>query len=152
MTMKMTRSGVIRAVRSRIALRAQRTAFLARFIVLRESRRSRAHRKIEELEWTDETSARDLAESMLRIFQDNGDRPSMVERDIQRALSHAERLPFSLYQEYSARSTLSFVEALSDYERSNTLLFTEEEGPRLVGWQPPGVIRRVLDRQVRQTA
>ena len=39
---------------------AERTAFVARFIVLREGRRSRAHRQIEQLCWEIETTAEDL--------------------------------------------------------------------------------------------
>ena len=38
-------------------VRARRTAFVARFIVLRESKRTRAHRVIETMEWADQTTA-----------------------------------------------------------------------------------------------
>ena len=43
-------------------IKARRTAFVARFIVLRESKRTRAHRVIEMMDWDDQTTAEDLME------------------------------------------------------------------------------------------
>ncbi|MCB0337405.1 MAG: hypothetical protein KDD62_13910 [Bdellovibrionales bacterium] len=121
---------------------ARRTAFVARFIVLRESKRSRAHRAIEELEWTQETSAEQLAETIRNIFVKNGDNLSPVDRDIRRALDHSRRSLKHFVQEYSMRSTLSFIDALYDYERSNSLLFGEEEQPKHGGWRLPDELVR----------
>lgn len=120
----------------RIALR---TAFVARFIVLREGRRSRAHRLIEEMKWTPESCAEDLYRMFRQAFLDNGDKLQPVDRDLKRALGHAERSVDYFIGQYIDRATLSFAEALEDYERSNQLLFGDEvrEGPRNGGWRLP---------------
>lgn len=117
---------------------AQRTAFVARFIVLREGRRSKAHRIIEEMSWEDDTSAGELAERFRQAFIENGDKLFPVDRDIRRALAHAERSADFFLNEYIERSTLSFRQSLVDYVRSNRLLFGEDgEVPRTGGWRVP---------------
>lgn len=121
---------------------AKRTAFVARFIVLREGRRSRAHRVIESLSWTDETTAEELCQIIRQAFIANGDKLQPVERDLRRAMEHAAYSADYFAGQYSERRTLSFQEALSDYVRSNKLLFGEEpskdDGPRTGGWRLPG--------------
>jgi len=119
-------------------LRARRTAFIARFIVLREAKRSRAHRAIEKMTWQDYASAEDIAEHIRQLFIHNGDNMEPVERDIRRALAHANRSLNHFINEYAQRSTLNFYEALLDYEKSNTLLFgDDEEQPKVGGWHLP---------------
>jgi hypothetical protein len=116
---------------------AIRTAFIARFIVLREGRRSRAHRAIEKLTWNVNTSSNELAERIRQTFVDNGDKLEPVNRDISRALRHAERSAVYFIQEYLDRATLNFAQALLDYEKSNKMLFGEDNinGPRKGGWR-----------------
>lgn len=120
-----------------LAVEARRTAFVARFIVLRESKRSRAHRKIEKMKWSSETSAAELAERFRAEFIKNGDNLFPVDRDIRRALEHSKRSLNHFLKEYALRSSSSFIEALYDYEKSNELLFGEEESPKLGGWRLP---------------
>ncbi len=122
--------------------RARRTAFVARFIVLRESKRTRAHRAIELLSWTDQTTADELAEQLRQVFRDNGDNMVPVERDIRRALAHSSRSLNYFVKEYNTRATLCFIEALFDYERSNTLLFGADEQPKPGGWRLPKELLR----------
>jgi len=116
---------------------AMRTAFVARFIVLREGRRSRAHRIIEEMTWNDEATAEELYELFHDAFKKNGDKLQPVERDLKRALAHAGRSLNFFIGQYTGRATHSFREALDDYEKSNALLFGEdsEETPRTGGWR-----------------
>lgn len=116
---------------------AIRTAFVARFIVLREGRRSRAHRIIEKLVWDSNTTAKELALKIRQAFIDNGDKLQPVDRDIQRALKHAERSAGYFIEEYVGRATVSFEEALSDYEKSNRVLFGDDpkDVPRCGGWK-----------------
>lgn len=119
-------------------IRARRTAFIARFIVLRESKRTRAHRVIEMMDWEDLTSAEQLALRFRDVFVQNGDNMVPVDRDIKRALAHASRSLNHFIEEYATRSTLNFIDALYDYERSNTLLFGEsDEQPKPGGWRLP---------------
>lgn len=121
---------------SELALvQARRTAFVARFIVLRESRRTRAHRAIEKLAWSPKTTAEELAQSFRKAYTDNGDNMVPVDRDIRRALAHADRSLKHFVEEYTARSTLDFIAALSDYERSNKLLFGDDDHPKTGGWR-----------------
>lgn len=127
-------------------LRARRTAFVARFIVLRESKRSRAHRVIEMMAWDDNTSAEDLAKRFRQVFADNGDNLGPVDRDIRRALAHANRSLNHFVREYARRATRNFIEALFDYEKSNALLFGGEEQPRTGGWRLPRELSRAVDR------
>ena len=134
-------------VEAELALvQARRTAFVARFIVLRESKRSRSHRIIEQMEWRKETSAEELAERLRDVFKGNGDNMEPVERDIRRALAHANRSLNHFVAEYAVRATLNFIDALYDYERSNKLLFGEDEHPKLGGWRLPQDLERVKKR------
>lgn len=118
---------------------ALRTAFVARFIVLREGRRSRAHRIIEQMAWGPESTADDLYQMFRKAFLDNGDKLQPVDRDLKRAIGHAERSVDYFIGQYLDRSVLSFAQALLDYERSNQLLFGEngQEVPRNGGWRLP---------------
>lgn len=118
-------------------IQARRTAFIARFIVLRESKRTRAHRIIEMTEWYEHTTAEELAQQFRQIFLDNGDNMTPVDRDINRALAHSSRSLNFFISEYAARSTLTFIDALYDYERSNSLLFGNDEQPKPGGWRLP---------------
>jgi hypothetical protein len=68
-------------------------------------------------------------------FTENGDRSEPVDRDIRRALLHAERSHKFFRNEYNKRSTYSFIDALLDYERSNVLLFGSTVGKRPGGWR-----------------
>lgn len=130
------RRGPRREVDPELRRVALRTAFVARFIVLREGRRSRAHRLIEQIAWEDASTAYDLYKMFRQAFLDNGDRLQPVDRDLRRALEHAERSVDYFVQQYCNRSTLSFHDALLDYARSNDLLFGEEgEIPRSGGWR-----------------
>ncbi len=135
--------------------RARRTAFISRFIVLREGKKSKAHRKIEMLEWSDSTSTEYLLEQIRNIFEECRDNMATVDRDLRRALAHADRLNplkskdkneiqdshFSLWpliEEYNKRACNNFIDALFDYERSNKLLFGEDgDQPKLGGWRLP---------------
>lgn len=115
---------------------AARTAFVARFIVLREGRRTRAHRVIENLSWDNETTAEELAAMFRQAFIENGDKLGPVDRDIRRALEHARCSAGYFTDQYLGRTTLSFSQALEDYQRSNKLLFgDDEEVPRTGGWR-----------------
>ncbi len=118
---------------------ALRTAFVSRFIVLREGRRSRAHREIEKMSWTEESTAEDLYKQFREAFEKNGDKLQPVDRDLKRAMQHAKRSVDFFIEQYTERSTLSFQQALEDYERSNALLFgdDEEDAPRTGGWRLP---------------
>lgn len=114
---------------------AIRTSFVSRFIVLRENRRTKAHRKIETIVWDDNTSAEELYEIFRKAFIDNGDSLVPVDRDLKRALSHAYCSVEHFLGQYLGRSTNSFQEALRDYVKSNELLFCEEDMPKTVGWR-----------------
>lgn len=117
----------------RIALR---TAFVARFIVLREGRRSRAHRIIETFAWDEASTAYQLYDRFREAFVNNGDRLGPVDRDLRRALEHSEKSVDYFLQPYIERATLSFKDALVDYRKSNRLLFgDDEEIPRSGGWR-----------------
>ncbi|MCB0359609.1 MAG: hypothetical protein KDD44_08225, partial [Bdellovibrionales bacterium] len=117
-----------------------RTAIIAHIIVLREGRRSRAHRIIEEMEWSEDSTAQELYQRFRQAFIENGDKLPPVDRDLSRALKHAERSVTYFVDQYIERSTLSFRQALDDYERSNSLLFggDEDEAPRTGGWRLNG--------------
>ena len=118
---------------------AVRTAFIARFIVLREGRRSRAHRLIEQISWEKEASAQEVAKKFLEAFLSNGDKLPPVKRDLKRALLHGERSVDYFIGQYVERATLDFHDALADYVRSNKVLFGEEAKatPRRGGWRLP---------------
>ena len=129
-------------------IQARRTAFVARFIVLREAKRTRAHRIIEEMAWTPETTAEELCERFRQTFQENGDNMTPVERDLRRALAHANRSLLHFIDEYSTRSTLNFIDSLFDYDRSNTLLFGDDESPKAGGWRLPQELLRIQKERV----
>lgn len=124
-------------------LKARRTAFVARFIVLRESKRTRAHREIEMMSWNEDTDIQELSEKFREAFKNNGDSMGPVDRDIKRALAHASRSLNYFIKEYSARSTTSFIDALFDYERSNKLLFGEDDAPKPGGWRLPSELLKL---------
>lgn len=115
--------------------RARRTAFVARFIVLREAKRTKSHRTIETMEWDDSTSAEDLYERFRQVFLQNGDNMLPVDRDLRRAMAHASRSLHYFVREYQDRCTNNFIDALFDYERSNHLLFGDDEQPKPGGWR-----------------
>jgi len=123
-------------------VRARRTAFMARFIVLRESKRSRSHRIIEQFEWDDQATTEELYERIREVFIKNGDNMEPVDRDLRRAYAHSQRSLKHFIEEYNARSTNNFIDALYDYERSNALLFGEDEHPKLGGWRLPQDLER----------
>ena len=123
--------------------KARRTAFVARFIVMREGKRSRAHRAIELTTWNDNTTAEELADIFRAVFKKNGDAMSPVERDIRRALAHANRSISFFVNEYETRSTTNFIDALFDYERSNSLLFGKDEQPKPGGWRLPKELLKI---------
>lgn len=130
-------------------IRARRTAFVARFIVLRESKRTRAHRIIEMMDWSDETTAEELAAQFRDVFVKNGDNMTPVDRDINRALGHSSRSLNHFITEYSARATISFIDALWDYERSNVLLFGSDEQPKPGGWRLPQELTKIRDGEIK---
>ena len=125
-----------------LVIKARRTAFVARFIVLRESKRSKAHRRIEMLEWKDDTTAEELYDLFKRIFAENRDNQRIVERDLRRAMAHVSRSVNYFVREYAARATKDFIGALYDYDHSNRLLFSSDEQPRLGGWRLPQDLER----------
>jgi hypothetical protein len=127
----------------RAIIRARRTAFVARFIVLREGKRTKAHRVIEMMEWDDLTTVEELAHRFRVAFEDNGDNMFPVDRDLRRAVAHSFRSIKFFVNEYAMRATKDFVEALVDYERSNQLLFSDDDAPKPGGWRLPKEIQRL---------
>lgn len=128
-------------------IRARRAAFVARFIVLREGKRTRAHRVIEMMEWEDLATVEDLAHRFRQAFLDNGDNMVPVDRDLRRALAHSYRSLKFFISEYAHRATVDFIGALEDYGRSNELLFGAEEQPRSGGWRLPHELRKLKERE-----
>ncbi|MCC6933427.1 MAG: hypothetical protein IT292_09260 [Deltaproteobacteria bacterium] len=141
------RRGYKREVQPELKNIAIRTAFVARFIVLREGRRSRAHRLLEKMTWDAASTAQDLARKFRSAFEQNGDNLKPVDRDIERSLKHAERSAGYFIEEYISRATESFVDAIKDYHRSNQLLFGEEPEavPRKGGWRLNEVLGKEED-------
>ena len=131
------RNGTGEPVDPKLLTAAVRTAFVARFIVLREGRRSKAHRLIEEMVWSDCTTVDELYARFRQAFIDNGDKLQPVDRDLRRALEHAKCSVGHFVTQYIGRSTLSFSQALEDYDRSNRLLFGDDQSeiPRSGGWR-----------------
>lgn len=129
--------------REQALVRARRTAFIARFIILREAKRSRAHRAIEMLEWNDQTTAEEIYQRLRQAFIDNKDSLGPVDRDLRRALAHADRSINHFIRDYNSRSTRSFIESLEDYERSNSLLFGDDEQPKPGGWRLPKELKKL---------
>lgn len=128
-------------------IRARRTAFVARFIVLRESKRTRAHRVIELMDWDDETEAEDLMERFREVFINNGDNMTPVDRDLRRAYAHSQRSLNHFISEYATRATSSFIDALFDYEASNKLLFGDDDQPKPGGWRLPQELKKAQSEQ-----
>lgn len=128
---------------------ARRTAFVARFIVLREAKRTKSHRVIERMEWAPETTAEVLFHRFRQAFLDNKDNMVPVDRDLRRALKHAERTHMvgHFIQEYKARATLNFIEALYDYGRSNALLFGDDDQPKSGGWRMPNELEKERNKE-----
>jgi hypothetical protein len=124
-------------------IKARRTAFVARFIVLREGKRTRAHRVIEMMEWDELTTVEELAARFRQAFLDNGDSMMPVDRDLRRSLAHSFRSLKFFIAEYATRATSDFISALEDYGRSNELLFTDDEQPRSGGWRLPHELRKL---------
>lgn len=133
-----TQEGMEKAI-----VRARRTAFVARFIVLRESKRTRAHRTIEMMEWDDLTTVEELAARFRATFVENGDNLVPVDRDLRRAMAHSFRSLKFFVEEYSLRATGNFIDALDDYARSNELLFVGEDHPKPGGWRLPMELRKL---------
>jgi hypothetical protein len=134
-----------------VMVKARRTAFVARFVVLRESKRTRSHRIIEMMEWDEFTTAEELYERFRHVFVENGDNMTPVDRDLRRALAHAQRAINHFIPEYAARATGNFIDSLYDYERSNSLLFGAEDQPKPGGWRLPKELARdrlkILEKQ-----
>jgi hypothetical protein len=126
-----------------LLLKARRTAFISRFIVLRESKRTKAHRIIEMMQWSEYTTIEELSNRFREVFVHNGDNMMPVDRDIRRALAHANRSINHFIFEYSRRSTTNFIDALYDYERSNSLLFGKDEQPKPGGWRLPKELEKM---------
>ena len=131
----------------RAIIRARRTAFVARFIVLREGKRTKAHRVIELMEWDELTTVEELAHRFRNAFSENGDNMFPVDRDLRRAVAHSFRSIKFFVTEYATRATQDFVEALVDYERSNQLLFSDDDAPKPGGWRLPKEIQRLKDER-----
>lgn len=141
-------AGVQGVEQEQALIRARRTAFVARFIVLREAKRTKAHRVIEMMEWEDQTTVEELYRRFRQVFVDNGDNMVPVDRDLRRAMAHSMRSLQHFIREYSARSTENFIEALIDYERSNKLLFGDEEQPKPGGWRLPLELKKAKAKLV----
>lgn len=137
-----TGNPILDARRKLAVVEARRTAFVARFIVMREAKRSRSHRVIEQMEWEVGTSAEELYERFRQVFIENGDNMEPVDRDLRRAIGHASRSINHFIAEYAERATLNFIDSLYDYERSNALLFGDDEHPKLGGWRLPQDLER----------
>ena len=129
---------------------ARRTAFVARFIVLREAKRTKAHRVIERMEWERKTTAEELYARFRQAFVDNKDNMGPVDRDMKRAVRHADRdhiVVGQFIREYQSRATTSFIDALYDYGRSNSLLFGDEDQPKSGGWRMPNELEKERDKE-----
>jgi hypothetical protein len=98
------------------------------------------------MEWSDSATTEELYQKIRQVFVDNGDNMTPVDRDLRRAMAHSMRSLHYFIHEYSARSTVSFIDALFDYERSNKLLFGEDEQPKLGGWRLPSELLRMREK------
>jgi hypothetical protein len=91
------------------------------------------------MSWESAATAEDVYKMIREAFQKNGDKLGPVDRDLRRALEHAQRSVGHFIGQYCERATLSFREALADYRKSNQLLFGEDaegpEVPRAGGWR-----------------
>ncbi|MCS6892954.1 MAG: hypothetical protein NZO16_00045 [Deltaproteobacteria bacterium] len=122
-------------------LRARRTAFVSKFIILRENKVSRAHEIIEKLAWDDTDSHYTLAKAFEKIFNFFGEDKSYM-KDIEKALLSAKSLSAAFIKEYATRSGKCFLEALLDHERSIFILFGSEYLRLLLGWTPASFLAR----------
>ena len=102
---------------------AERTAFIARFIVIRENQRCKAHRILEKMDWQINTSAEELLERFKSAFLASGDSIKKVDKDLNQAIRQAKHSADYFLEQYLNRATLNFKEALRDYKKSNRLLF-----------------------------
>jgi len=123
-------------------LKAKRAAFLARLIVLREGKKCKAHREIEQLEWDSLTTAEDLANKIASVFKRNTTSILSIQKDLKRALAHSDNSAKYFANEYEKRSTTNFIDALKDYERSNELLFGDNSPPKFGGWCLPDQLEK----------
>ena len=98
--------------------------------------------------WEDLTTVEELYERFRNAFIENGDNMMPVDRDLRRAFAHSNRSLRFFVSEYSVRSTNNFIEALHDYERSNSLLFGVDEQPKPGGWRLPKELQRIKDGEV----
>ena len=130
-----------------ILIKARRTAFIARFIVLREQKPSHAHRQIELLEWKDNCTAEEVAQMLRDAYINNKDNIKNVDRDIKRALAHASRALKYFIDQYIQRATTSFLSALEDYQYSNKMLFGDLEQPENKAWHSAAAIRKRIKGQ-----
>lgn len=122
-------------------IRARRTAFVSKLIILRENKISRAHSILERLHWDDTTTYWELYKvfyRVLRLFE----KPVNFKRDLDQAREHAKNLSPTFVREYANRSGQSFLEALIDYEKSIYILFGAEYLRTLVGWAPASIVAR----------
>jgi len=85
--------------------------------------------------WDESASAEELYDMFRQAFIENGDKLTPVDRDLKRALSHAYCSIEHFVGQYLGRSTDTFKEALVDYQKSNQLLFGEDDLPKVVGWR-----------------
>ena len=102
------------------------------------------------MEWDDFTTAEEIAERIRKVFIENGDNMEPVERDIKRAMAHANRSLSHFVGEYSLRSTLTFIDALFDYEKSNQLLFGDDDQPKFGGWRLPQELLRSKKKKAKK--
>lgn len=122
-------------------IRAKRTAFVSKFIILREKKISQAHSIIERLLWNQKTDYQTLARVFKRIFKFFNDERT-YESDIKKASEYAKNLPTYFIKEYDTRSGTSFLQALLDYEKSVFILFGSDYLKNLLGWAPPSSLAR----------
>lgn len=127
---------------SKLALiRARRTAFVSKFIILRENKISRSHAILERLHWDDTTTYYDLYRAFYKILR-AFDKPLCFKKDLDKAKEHAKTLSPTFVREYANRSGQSFLEALIDYEKSVYILFGADHLRTLLGWAPASIIAR----------
>lgn len=110
-----------------------RAAFLSKFILLRENKKSKAHREIEKEFWGPEETAQDLYAKFLCIFEKYKD--NKAKEDLKASLKYAKTLIDYFVNQYSTRITLNFGDALRDYKRTHDLL--EENCLKPMGWKIP---------------
>ncbi|MBL7662865.1 hypothetical protein JNK13_08960 [bacterium] len=105
---------------------ALRTAFVARFIILRENRKSKVNKAIEDLSWSLDATVDEIYRVIRKTLTEAGDRTQIVDRDLKRAKAYSERTVDYFIDQYLSRATTSFRDALADYQRSSELLGRDE--------------------------